>query len=391
MVLFLLARRNLSRRRLRTALTSAGIAMGVALIFVLSSLVAGTADQVGTAVRALGGADLTIYNGTTATTRGEFLLRPAGTLEAASAPTILGDRRVARVASELFLQGQISDLEVPMAGVDANYTAVAGPWNLVEGRSLDPGGRGQLLIGRPLAEALGLAPGVGVVVHCAASGVDMALEVVGVYETGIHFLDQAAYMELADAQALAAQPGKVTAFLVQLRNPSDAAAVEGDLTEVLQGTRVVTLSSVLDRTSQLLSTLTLFFSLVGVVALAAGSFGMVNTMVMSVAERNREVGTLKALGATEGDILKIIAAEALLLGLLGAVVGVALGMAANLLLPALGRRLLHLDQATLLSPVVTPATVAIAFGLGLAAGLLAGLYPAWRAARMPAAEALRHG
>lgn len=391
MALLLLAWRNLLRRRLRTTLTAAGIAMGVALVFVLSSLVAGTADQVGTAVRALGGADLTIYNGTSATTRGEFLLRPTGTLDASWDRRVLDDPRVQRVATELFLQGQVGGLEVPMAGVDGNYTAVAGPFNVVGGQALAPNLRGQLLLGRPLAEALGLAPGSRVVVSCAASQDEIGLTVVGTFETGISFLDRAAYLDLADAQALAHQPGLVTAFLVKLRDPGDAAKAEASLSAVLPGTRVVTLSSVLQRTTELLDTLTLFFALVGVVALAAGSFGMVNTMVMAVAERNREVGTLKALGATDGDVLTLVATEALLLGFLGAVGGVLLGLATDILLPSLGRRLLHLGQATLLAPVVTPSAVLTALALGTTAGLLAGIYPAWRAARLPPAEALRHG
>ncbi|HUH99521.1 MAG TPA: FtsX-like permease family protein, partial [Nitrososphaerales archaeon] len=160
-----------------------------------------------------------------------------------------------------------------------------------------------------------------------------------------------------------------------------------------------TTSNVAEAASTLSGTLTSFFTVIGLVALLAGAFGVINTMMMSVSERTREIGTLKAIGATQWQVMKVFVSEAFLIGLIGAGVGIIVGTIAALALPSLtaaasSGNLFGGGPAALfrgaLAPTLAPSTVLLSLGLGVAVGVLAGLYPAWRASRMDPVEALRH-
>jgi putative ABC transport system permease protein len=106
-----------------------------------------------------------------------------------------------------------------------------------------------------------------------------------------------------------------------------------------------------------------------------------NIMLVSVAERTREIGVRKALGATNADVLFQFLLEAVLLSLIGGVVGVALGIAGSAILPEV---LKDLPPA-----VVTGNEVALAFGVSALIGVVFGVLPAYRSARLQPVEALR--
>ena len=120
------------------------------------------------------------------------------------------------------------------------------------------------------------------------------------------------------------------------------------------------------------------------VALVLGSIGLLNTMVMAVFERTGEVGLLRALGWRRRRILMLILGEAVILGFLGAVVGMILAL--------VGVRALMLDPTSrqFIDPSLPPHVIAIGLAMGLGLSLLGGLYPALRAASLDPTEALRH-
>jgi putative ABC transport system permease protein len=120
-------------------------------------------------------------------------------------------------------------------------------------------------------------------------------------------------------------------------------------------------------------------------ALLIGIVGIANTMVMSVYERTREIGTLRALGWKREQILALIELEAATLGLGGGFLGLALGWGALRLLAKLPK------TASLVSASLGWPVVAEALGIAVLAGLLAGALPAWRAGRLSPVNALRHG
>jgi len=137
--------------------------------------------------------------------------------------------------------------------------------------------------------------------------------------------------------------------------------------------------------------LDLVLSLIGSIALAVSSLGIVNTMVMSILERTREIGIMKAIGAGDSDIRRIFLIEASAIGLLGGLLGIALGwtvgrvinLGANFYIQSQGG-----TPGTLFSLPLWLIGSAIAFSIAIS--LIAGSYPASRAARLDPIQALRH-
>ncbi|MBZ5559075.1 MAG: ABC transporter permease [Acidobacteriia bacterium] len=137
--------------------------------------------------------------------------------------------------------------------------------------------------------------------------------------------------------------------------------------------------------------LDIVLSLIGSIALAVSSLGIVNTMVMSILERTREIGIMKAIGASDGDVRTIFLIEASAIGLIGGFAGVALGW-------LVGRAINLGANLYIQSQGGTPATlfslpfwlIGGAIGFSIVVSLLAGSYPAARAARLDPIQALRH-
>ena len=119
------------------------------------------------------------------------------------------------------------------------------------------------------------------------------------------------------------------------------------------------------------------------IALFIGLFGITNTMVMSVNERTREIGIRKAVGARRQDIAVQFLIESIALTGLGGALGILLGW-------SITQAVQRIPQASGLTLLVTPATVVIAVGVSVAIGIIFGLYPAMRAARLHPIQALRY-
>jgi putative ABC transport system permease protein len=152
--------------------------------------------------------------------------------------------------------------------------------------------------------------------------------------------------------------------------------------------------SILDATrslQQFFAVLDLFLGIFGSLALAVASIGIVNTLVMAILERRREIGIMKAIGASDSDVKKLFFAEAGAMGILGGIVGVALGWAIGQVIN-LGTNIYLKHQS--LPPEhfwsVPLWLVGAAILFAFLVSLTAGLYPAGRAARLDPVQALRY-
>jgi ABC-type antimicrobial peptide transport system permease subunit len=158
------------------------------------------------------------------------------------------------------------------------------------------------------------------------------------------------------------------------------------------GFRVQSLELILDAANRVFALINVMLSSIGGLALFVASLGIVNTMIMAIYERTREIGTLKAIGASRGDIRNMFMIEAGLIGALGGVVGIIGGWLLGILLNQVIAWYIQQEKLPIQATFfVTPWWLALA-ALGFAAlvGVVAGLYPAARAARLDPLVALRY-
>ena len=158
------------------------------------------------------------------------------------------------------------------------------------------------------------------------------------------------------------------------------------------GFEVQSLKTMLDMANKGMIIIQTMLGSVGALALLVASIGIANTMIMSVYERTKEIGILKAVGAAPGQIRSLFVLEASLIGLLGGIVGTILGWLLGKGLNWLALRVLEWQDVTMEGTffVVSWWLVLAALAFGTLVGLLAGLYPAARAARLAPLDALRY-
>ena len=176
---------------------------------------------------------------------------------------------------------------------------------------------------------------------------------------------------------------------VRVKNPNQVAAVEDAVKNM--GFNAFSIVDANKSISQFFKVLDLFLGIFGSLALAVASIGIVNTLVMAVLERRREIGIMKAVGASDADVQGLFFAEAGGMGLVGGTAGVALGWAIGRLINFgtniyLERQ--HFPPAQIWSVPAWLILFAIVFSV--AVSLLSGLYPAGRAARLDPVQALRY-
>jgi putative ABC transport system permease protein len=152
--------------------------------------------------------------------------------------------------------------------------------------------------------------------------------------------------------------------------------------------------SILDATRGLqrfFAVLDLFLGIFGSLALAVAALGIVNTLVMAILERRREIGIMKAIGASDGDVKKLFLAEAAVMGLLGGMLGVALGWVMGRLINAGANVYLHRQNLPSEELWAVPwLLVAGAIAFAIVISMISGLYPAARAAKLDPVQALRY-
>jgi len=237
---------------------------------------------------------------------------------------------------------------------------------------------------------------------------EKSLRIVGVIESdpsaGIGgFGGARVYLPLKTAEQLhVAQPDDVQAFLsgnsakpsymaltVRVHSPKDVPQVEAAIKKLGFAT-----FSLLDATKSLRLVFTvfdLFLGLFGSLALTVASLGIINTLVMAILERRREIGILKALGATDRDVRSLFFAEAGAMGLFGGFFGVALGWLIGQALTWGTTIYLHKQNLPGVKISYVPWWLALgAIVFAIIVSLVAGLYPAARAARLNPVEALRY-
>lgn len=411
-----MAFRNLRRRKSRTILTVSGIVIGVGMILVLLSLTAGTSAQASGLLRNVLNAEITVVNSTRPSFSGfggsggfgggggggEFrAFFGAGNTISQSVVNEIGNMNdVYATSPQLTITGYVNGSSVFLYGIDpSTYSTATNGLTITSGSMFSStASANQIVLESTFASNENVTVGSTVWVGTNSSGANSTdFTVVGLYSSGSTFgpLTRSAYISLQNAQTLGNDNGKVTDIFVKAMNPSQVSQLASNIDSSISGVTAITDSNAVTSASALSGTLTTFFTIIGLVALLAGGFGVVNTMMMSVSERVREIGTLKAIGARRSQVLRIFLNEAFLIGLIGGIIGVFIGAVVTFALPSFTSA--ASEGASFggffrgeLAPTLTASNLLLSFLLGTIVGVLAGFYPAWRASRMNTVEALRH-
>jgi putative ABC transport system permease protein len=250
---------------------------------------------------------------------------------------------------------------------------------VLQGRKLLPGDGKVVMLGRVLQMNLGKKVGEDLDI----SG--ETFKVVGIFESESLFENGGLIVPLEELQRMMGRVGHVSGFVVAARSSdrADISALARRIEKEVPGVAAVPARDFVQSDLQIRLTKTMAWATTAV-ALVLGSIGLLNTMVMAVFERTGEVGLLRALGWRRRRILALILGEAVVLGLLGSLVGMALAFG--------GVRALMLDPTSrgFIDPDLPASVLGIGLAMGVGLSLLGGLYPALRAASLDPTEALRH-
>jgi len=211
-------------------------------------------------------------------------------------------------------------------------------------------------------------------------------------------IDETIFISLQSAQILL-KTQYFSGLYVMTNTAGDVTTVQQEI-ESYYGTqvRVMNAGSMLSSVESITSQMTVFLGSIGAVSLFVAAVGITNTMFVSVMERTREIGILKALGYRPKQIMGMFLSEAILSGIVGGVGGTVLGYVLSFLIggamPMSGGFSMsgpgRTSSSTTFTPVFTPELIAFSLLFPIGIAVLAGLYPAWRASRMNAVVALKY-
>ena len=248
-------------------------------------------------------------------------------------------------------------------------------FNIVEGTPLRS--NREIILGSQAAEALNKSPGESLELG------GTRFKIVGIYETGTGWEEIGGVITLRDAQTFVGRPRKMTMATDKLVDSKQAEMVVEKINTHFPDVHAALSGEFAEQMPDMEAS-DAMLGAISFMAILVGGAGIMNTMLMAVLERTREIGTLRALGWRRRAIINLILKEALLLGFLGGVLGVfvAFGLVALVKLAPYYR--------DMLSPVWSPEVFIRAFTVALFLGLVGGIYPAFRATRMQPVEALRY-
>jgi ABC-type antimicrobial peptide transport system permease subunit len=359
--------KNLWRRKTRTLLTTLGIAVGVAAVVALSAFgegIAGGFEKMFSTTSA----DLTVGQ------------KDAVMLMLSAVDTSVGDEIAAMPGVEQVAGTVVGVVQMP----ESPYFIVMGEdprgfrmehYRIIAGGPLT--GRKQILLGKITAENFDKQVGQTFRLN------GLPYRVAGIYETGVSLEDGGAVMRLDDAQRAFDKREQVSYYGIKVK---DAREIP-DLKETIESTwpeLAATRSGEATQQTEAFDLYRSFGLFLGIFAVLVGGLGMMNTMLMSVLERTREIGVLRAVGWRRWRVLRLILGEAFVLSAIGGLLGIGLGIGLTELTQ------LSPSVKSLLQGVFTPAIFVQAAAIAILLGMVGGFYPAWRASRLAPIEAMRY-
>jgi ABC-type lipoprotein release transport system permease subunit len=411
--LLVIAWRNLLRGWRRSAVVLLAISVGLAACFLLVAWSQGVMLQmVDNAVSTRLGLLTVLARGYQENPDVQRNLPDGGRAIVDAIERFPGARASARVAGDGLLQSSRRSSRVVLVGVDARresrVSIIAS--SLVSGNlpvaAVSAGSRRLpgIAIGAAMADRLRVKVGDKVVVHAPGEVGLGAFRVSGVFRTASSEFDRShAYLRTEDAQRLLSVPDRVTEVAVALDDPERLLELEAfasaELARALPDVPVDVMTWS-EREPRLAAMLVLMANISWIIygaVFVAMAFGIANALLMMVYERIREFGVLRALGLHSSRLLALVVLESVVMTVLGALIGLAVGVPIVLWLGRVGidmstfaEGLTAFGIGTTVYARLETRDVVLPVVVALITGVVAALWPAWKAVRLRPAEAIRH-
>lgn len=407
---------NLMHRGLRSWLTILGVVIGVAAVVAIVSVGTGAQQSISNQLGGLGANIITIspgggrafgFGGTEGVQRAtNTKTQNLTVIDVQTIKTVSGIQYVDGIASgraDVTYLAQTASLQVqgvdPLAWKEMTTTQIG------TGRFLNPSDSNSIVIGYSVANSVFKQP---LLVNNQINVGGKSFNIVGILQQsgGFGGTDNAIIMPISEAVSILDNvvQNQVTSIQAQVTDPSTINATINAIDQRLMIERHVNANtkdysisssqSLQSTISSITGTLTLFLTGIAAIALFVGAIGIANTMFMSVLERTRQIGVLKALGTTNNEIILSYLTESSIMGLIGGMLGIFFGFIASGIVSELGARLIGTGGrgvgAAITTTVITPDLILFTLGFSIIIGALSGLLPARRAAKLQPVEALRY-
>lgn len=387
-----LAVKNLMRRRGRTLLTVMGVAIAVSVLFSLLSLNSGYEKQLDKEMNSLGANVLAVpkgcpYEAASLVIHGGVIPKFLSESDLQKIRNISGVELATPMLMEQFIKkNSITGKDEPHValGINIDEYKQLKPWWGVQGRFFTNNETNVKLIGRALADKENITVG-----FVMPAGPFKNFTTVGVLNRTGDQDDNFHFVPLAEAQRVFNKTGKITTIAIKVKDVNQISQVADEM-EKIPDIQAVTMTQVMGTVMNLAGSAKSLLMTVIAIALIISAFGIINTLLMSVNERTKEFGMMKAIGASGLDIGKTVMAETLFITVSGGVIGTVAAIVGSTLIEGYVKGILpYSPRGSLIS--LSPELIAFSLVFSVVLGLICGLYPAIKSSRLTPMEAIRSG
>jgi len=376
--------KNPFRNKTRSSLAIVGIAIGIMVIVALGMITGGLESSTQSTLKA-GAAEITVSQA------GSTGMESSGSINQTYATDILSLSGVKSTAGILRASNTTTATTssnstqggfgggLSITGVDSDKLSLMSI-DSVNGTAFTNDSTDQVIIGKTEAQSLNKTVGDTINLY------GQNFTITGTFETGNFMTDNGIVMPLSTLQNLTSNQNKVSDVLVKVTDNANVTTVSNTITNAYPNQlSTSTAADSANRINQGLGFISTASWAISLLAIFIGAVGVINTMVMTVYERTREIGVLKAVGWKNSRILGMILGESIVLTLIAFVVGTVIAVTGVevllTLVPSVGNAI---------TPSFSIYIFLRAFGIALLVGVIGGLYPAYRASRLSPTEALRY-